>query len=240
MVRIDGILSKFFKKRIYKMLDKMIKYFKYYENKIKKIFALSITKSALTTLILIIPLLYELYDEISIVYKLIFIIIVAIINIYLVRNEMRRPNIKIEELLEMLIKTICKGDRRAIGEYRANIMLYNPRSTTLEMKYHYNMMGSIDRDLIIDSNSGCCGNAYQYRQPIWANLEEKPEAGYISDRAKTWADMKSIISVPINTNNGHEIIGILNVDTKNRIDDISQEHVYETLNMYSYIISKIL
>lgn len=52
--------------------------------------------------------------------------------------------------------------------------------------------------------------------------------------------MKSIISVPISTNNGREIVGILNVDTKNKVDDISQENVYETINMYSYIISKIL
>ncbi|MFZ2471256.1 MAG: hypothetical protein WAW52_04865 [Methanothrix sp.] len=240
MVLIGEKLNKSLAKGYGKMFDKMLKYFKHYENKIKKIFALSITKSALTTLILIIPLLYELYNEISIQYKLVSITIVAIINIYLVRNELRRPNIKIEELLEMLIKNICKGDRRAIGEYRSNIMLYNPGSTTLEMKYHYNMMGSIDRDLIIDSNSGCCGRAYQHRQTTWANLEEKPEAGYVSDRTKTWADMKSIISVPINTNNGREIVGILNVDTKNEMIKISQEHVYETINMYSYIISKIL
>lgn len=137
--------------------SKLLKYLRYYENKSKKLFALSITKSALSTLILIISLLYELYKDIPIKYKLSFIILVAIINIYLVRNEIRKPNIKIEELLEMLIKTISKGDRRAIGEYRANIMLYNHKSNILEMKYHYNMMGSIDRDLIIDSNSGCCG-----------------------------------------------------------------------------------
>ncbi|NMC60337.1 MAG: GAF domain-containing protein [Candidatus Methanofastidiosa archaeon] len=220
--------------------SKLLKYLRYYENKSKKLFALSITKSALSTLILIIPLLYELYKDIPIKYKLSFIILVAIINIYLVRNEIRKPNIKIEELLEMLIKTISKGDRRAIGEYRANIMLYNHKSNILEMKYHYNMMGSIDRDLIIDSNSGCCGIAFKENKPIWVDLEENPEAGYISDRKRTWGDMKSIISVPISTNNGREIVGILNVDTKNKVDDISQENVYETINMYSYIISKIL
>ncbi|MBK7386889.1 MAG: hypothetical protein IPI63_09275 [Methanothrix sp.] len=220
--------------------DKMRKFLKYYENEIEKIFSLSITKSALSTIILIIPLLYELNSDIAIEYKLFAIIFVALINIYLVRNEIINPDIKIEEILEMLIKTISKGDRKSMSEYRANIMLYNQMSNTLDMKYHYNMMGSIDRDLSIDSKSGCCGIAFKSKQPIWIDLEENPEAGYVSDRKRIWGDMKSIISIPISTNNGREIIGILNVDSKNKVDCISQENVYEIINMYSYIISKIL
>ena len=70
-------------------------------------------------------------------------------------------------------------------------------------------------------------------------VDESNSHKKLVDEGKIWKEMKSVISVPINTKNGKKIIGILNVDSKL---DGTNAKFYEgktntILNAYADIIS---
>lgn len=209
---------------------------------LRKLLNLPIIRSALSTLILIIPMVYDVYGNISFEIKIALILLVILINIILISQEIKRPTIKIEEMLESLIKLICSSNGNDLGKYRANIMLKKQKSDVLYMKYHHNMMGANDRGLEVNINSSCCGDAFNLKQPIMVDLEENPTAGYTSDVTKVSESMKSILSVPIHDISGKDCIGALNVDCKLSIDESGflEPGTSETANIFSYIISNLL
>lgn len=209
----------------------------------KEFFDLSITRSALATSILIIPMIYDFYDNTPTIIKIVLISSVVVINIALISQEIKRPNIKIEELLEALIRAICLFDGNDIGDYRANIMIYNDKTNKLEMRYYYNMIGSTDWGLKVDIDpSSCCGYAFNYKRAMAVDLMKDPIAGYSSDIAKLSENIKIILSTPIRDINTGISIGVLNIDSRLEAKEssIGNQSVRETANAFAYIISKVV
>lgn len=103
------------------------------------------------------------------------------------------------------------------------------------------MMGAHDRDIVLEPNQGCAGNCYSTAQPFWVNITEMDiHKKYSVDPQKVWANMKSVMSVPIFENS--ETIGVLNIDSDLDLatSKLNEEKVYIIASAYSDLIGSLL
>jgi hypothetical protein len=205
---------------------------------ISKIFGLTATKSALSTLLVIVPIVIGIWDSLWLVYKAVLVVFLGIINSYLVYIEYRKPGFRIERMLELMIKSLWGPANSA--HYRSNIMLYNPKANQLQIKYHYNMMGAVDRNFELAPTQGCAGRAYSNKKPYWVDIPKSSHEKYLVDSGKVWGSMKSVMSVPIVRND--VVTGVLNVDSDLDMSTamFDDEKTFIVVNAYSDLISELL
>ncbi|MQY67925.1 MAG: hypothetical protein GH150_00875 [Hadesarchaea archaeon] len=209
---------------------------------IKTIFGFPITRAALSTLSLIIMIVLGIWITIELWIRISFIVILAIINFCLIYFSIKRPpGFSIENFLRTMVNSIWGGKA---NHFRANVMLYNPKTKKSEIKYAINMDGHKDRYFQLDVNKGCTGHAFQHKKPYWVDLTKVTHQDYLVDPTKVWEKMKSILSVPIfdPENPQKKPLGTLNVDAdlKLKLSKLNKEKVYLIVNTYSDWIGKLL
>lgn len=205
---------------------------------IVKILRLTATKCALSTLLVIIPIVIGIWDSLELVYKAVLVTILGIINFYIAYGEYRKPGFRIEKMLELMIKSIWGPDNSS--HFRSNIMLYDSKAKKLKIKYHYNMMGAVDRNFELEPTQGCAGRAYSNRKPFWVDVMRSSHEKYLVDSGKVWGSMKSVMSVPILRSN--VIAGVLNIDSDLSLETamFDEEKTFIVANAYSDLISELL
>lgn len=204
----------------------------------KRFFRLSATRSALSTLLLIIPILLGYWEQLALPYKAFMIAVLGIINFYLVYNEYKKPRLKIENFLELMVKSLWGPE--SASHFRSNIMVYNSKSENLQIKYNYNMMGAVDREFEIGKDQGCAGRAFSNKQPFWVDILASSHGKYFVESGKVWSDMRSVMSVPIIKEKA--VIGVLNVDSDLDLSTskFDQGDVFIIVNAYSDLIAEVL
>ena len=204
---------------------------------LRRILKLS-TKTALSTLILIIPLALGLWENLDFVYKILLILVTGVLNIVFVYYDYKQPTWEIRNLLELMVRSLW-GPNQA-SHFRSNIMVQDHKTKKLCIKDHYNMMGAIDRAFTVDPNQGCAGRAFSTQRPFWVDVTKSTHEKYLIDSGQVWASMKSVMSVPIVLQGKN--MGVLNIDSDLDINTskLNQEKVYSTAMAYSDIIARLL
>jgi transcriptional regulator with GAF, ATPase, and Fis domain len=166
-------------------------------------------KSALSTLILITPLVLGIWEKLEIPYKVLLIAGTAVLNFVFVYYDYKRPAWKIENMLELMVKSLWGSDQAS--HFRSNIMIYDSKTKKLHIKHSYNMMGATDRNLILEPDRGCAGKAFKGENAFWVDLTQVTHENYLVDSKRVWSNMKSVMSVPIYFED--KVIGVLNIDS---------------------------
>lgn len=108
------------------------------------------------------------------------------------------------------------------------------------MKYRCNMMGAKDRNLILEPNQGCAGQAFTNNTPHVVDLTQATHGQYSIDKNKVWSSMKSVMSVPICDDEDHlNVIGVLNIDSDLDVNTAKffDDKVLNTANVYSDLVA---
>jgi transcriptional regulator with GAF, ATPase, and Fis domain len=203
---------------------------------------ISSVKSALSTLILIIPLALGLWESLGILYKALLIIMTALLNFIFVYYDYKRPAWKIENLLELMVKSLWGADQSS--HFRSNIMIYDSKTKKLKIEHSYNMMGAVDRNLELELDRGCAGKAFTDKNTFWVDLTQAAHEKYLIDPQKVWSSMKSVMSIPIFLDD--EVIGVLNIDSDlelNKVfllDNRGDNKVLNIASAYSDLIAEWL
>ena len=203
---------------------------------------LSGIKSALSTLILIIPLALGVWENLEIPYKVLLIVATAGINFVFVYSDYKQPSWRIEDLLELMVKSLWGSEQSS--HFRSNVMLYNSKTRKLQIRYRYNMMGAIDRNLALEPDRGCAGKAFKDENAFWVDLTRASHESYLVDSKRVWSDMKSVMSVPICLDD--KVVGVLNIDSNlelNRVfllDDGENNKVLSIARAYSDLVAEWL
>ncbi len=137
--------------------------------KIRRFLEHSSVKSALSTLILIVPIVLGFWDNIDIYVKAGFVMVTALLNVIFVYYDYKKPAWKIEKMLELMVKSLW-GTSDGPAHFRSNVMMYDSKANKLRIKTSYNMMGARDRDIVLEPNQGCAGNCYSMGQPFWVDI----------------------------------------------------------------------
>lgn len=209
---------------------------------LSKFFKHSGFKSALSTLILLIPLVLGVWANLDISYQLILISVTVILNIVFVYYDIKQPSWEIEDMLELMVKTLWGTNQAA--HFRSNVMLYNTKRKKLSIKYSYNMMGHNDRKIALSTDQGCAGKAFHNESPFWVDLTTCTHESYLVDSKKIWKNMKSVMSVPIFEE--EEVIGVLNIDSDLELNEAFMEgnefnqNIINTANAYSDLVARWL
>lgn len=204
---------------------------------IKRFFQQSGIKSAISTLILIIPLSLGLWENLDIIYKVLLVSIIGILNIIFVYYDYKRPKWNIEDMLRLMNLSLWGQDS---SHFRSNVMLYNSKTKKLHMKYRCNMMGAKDRNLILEPNQGCAGQTFTNNTPYVVDLTQATHGQYSIDKNKVWSSMKSVMSVPICDDEDHlNVIGVLNIDSDLDVNTAKffDDKVLNTANVYSDLVA---
>ena len=206
--------------------------------KFRRLYSLLATKSALSTLILIVPLVMGVWESLNIFFKAGLIALLAILNFYFVYYEYKQPDLEIENMLELMVKSLWGPENSS--HFRSNVMIYNYKTGKLYIKHQYNMMGAVDRDFEVDLDQGCAGRAFCNRVPFWVDIPKSTHEQYYVDSGQVWSSMKSVMSVPILLQ--RDIIGVLNIDSDLGLSmcKFDQEKVYIVVNAYSDMIARVL
>ncbi|MCL2643452.1 MAG: hypothetical protein FWD52_08110 [Candidatus Bathyarchaeota archaeon] len=209
--------------------------------KIKYFFETASTKAILSTLILVIPLVLSIMTEISIIYQITLITTAAIINLSFVYFAYRRPKLKINDMLNVMALSLWSKEH---NHFRVNVMLYNPRKKTLSVKYlSASMMGAVDRKFCIKCNQGCAGEAFRTKGIIVVDLNKRPHKDYHIKPKDVWAEMKSILSIPIFEDEDHtKVKGVLNIDSDLIVTEAKffDTNVIKVATIYSDWISEMI
>jgi hypothetical protein len=201
------------------------------------------TKAALSSLILVVPLLFELkgwwplWPEIH----LVLIGVMAVAQFALVYNDtQRQPRLNIEGLIELMTKSLIRPED--LHHFRANVAIYNARSKTLRVGYTFNMMGHVDRRLELSVDQGCAGKSFLTRLPVWADLTLVKHEEYLVNAARVWKLMRSVLSVPIMRKNKTDSIGVLSVDSDLTMteSELNSETIIYAVNAYADVIGTLL
>jgi len=204
----------------------------------KRILRLSATRSALSTLLLIVPIVIGLWGSLDLIYKAGLIVLLGIVNFYFVYHEYKQPNLEVGKLLELMVKSLWGPEHSS--HFRSNIMIYDPKTAKLQIKHHYNMMGAVDRDFQLDKDQGCAGRAFSNKQPFLVDILKSSHERYFVDSGKVWSSMKSVMSVPIFIEK--TTIGVLNIDSDldMKTSQFAKDKVLIVVNAYSDVIAEIL
>lgn len=205
---------------------------------VRRILRLSATRSALSTLLLIIPIVIGVWESLDIIYKAGLVALLGIVNFYFVYYEYKQPNFEIEKMLELMVKSLWGPENSS--HFRSNVMMFNPKTEKLQIKYQYNMMGAVDRDFKLAPDQGCAGRAFSRKKPFWVDILESTHEKYFVDSGQVWSSMKSVMSVPIFLQK--DTIGVLNIDSDLDMNTskFDQENVYILVNAYSEMIARVL
>ena len=204
---------------------------------IKRFIQHSGVKSSLSTLILIIPLALGLWENLELLYKILLIAATAILNLVFVYYDYKRPVWKIEDMLGLMAMSLWGRDR---SHFRSNVMLFDPKTKKLAIKYRCNMMGAIDRNLCLKPNQGCAGEAFTNNRAAVVDLIQATHDQYRIDPSQVWPTMKSVMSVPICDNEDHvHVIGVLNIDSDLEVNAAKffDDKVLNTANVYSDLVA---
>ena len=208
--------------------------------KIRRFLEHSSVKSALSTLILIVPIVLGFWDNIDIYVKAGFVMVTALLNVIFVYYDYKKPAWKIEKMLELMVKSLW-GTSDGPAHFRSNVMMYDSKVNKLRIKTSYNMMGARDRDIVLEPNQGCAGNCYSTGQPFWVDITAMDiHKKYSIDPQKVWANMKSVMSVPIFEDS--KPIGVLNIDSDLDLatSKLDEEKAYINASAYSNMIASLL
>jgi transcriptional regulator with GAF, ATPase, and Fis domain len=207
---------------------------------IKRFFEHYSVKPALSTLILIIPLVIGLWNNLDIYVKAGLVLVIALLNIIFVYYDIKKPVWSIDKMLELMVKSLWRSGEEA-SHFRSNVMVYDPKKNKLIIRSSYNMMGMRDRSISLEPGQGCAGNCYQTGVPFWVDITEiGAHVKYSIDPKNIWEKMKSVMSVPIFE--GDKIIGVLNIDTDLDLvtSGLNEEKVYNVVSAYSDLIATLL
>jgi hypothetical protein len=207
---------------------------------IKRFLEHSSVKSALSTLILIIPIVLGFWNNLDIYPKAGFVTATALLNVVFVYYDYKKPGWEIEKMLELMVKSLW-GTSDGPAHFRSNVMIYDSKANKLRVKHSYNMMGARDRDIVLEPNQGCAGSCYSSGEPFWVDITEMDTHKiYSIDPQKVWQDMKSVMSVPIFE--GRKTIGVLNIDSNLDLatSKLDEEKVYSIASGYSDLIASLL
>ena len=205
---------------------------------IKRIIKLSGIKSVLSTLILIIPLALGLWENLGLTYKAMLIFITGMLNLVFVYYDYKQPTWDIRSMLELMVKSLWGPDQAS--HFRGNVMVQDPKTKKLHIKYSYNMMGAVDRDFTLDPDHGCAGRAFSTNQPYWVDITKSAHEKYFVDSGQVWSNMKSVMSVPISS--GGKIVGVLSIDSDLDLNTskLNEEKAYTIAMAYSDIVARLL
>lgn len=197
-------------------------------------------------MVLIIPLVLDIFPEFKIEIKILVITLFFILNIIFSYFDITAYTLKInlETLLELMVMSMY-GKKH--NHYRSNIMLYSWWKRTLKIFYSYNMGGHHDRNFEIrldDQNHAdlCASSAYNTGDYICLKCRDVPAHNQLVNQHRIWEEMKSVASVPIRNKRRNKIIGILNIDSEYslRTTQFKKPTKYILLNYYSDIITNAI
>ena len=212
---------------------------------LREIGKLTVTKSALSTLIVIIPMIVGFFTYLPFEIELIAVIITSVLNIILVSREFKQPTVDFDGMLELWVNSLWHDNQ--LHHYRSNIMILDgkwyekSKSKQLRIKYRYHMAGYVDRDFCIKQNQGCAGRAFTSKKPHWVDLTVPDAHGtYGIDAGEVWDNMKSVLSVPIILKG--KALGTLNIDSDLEINKsgLNQEKIYTVTQAYADLIAVLL
>lgn len=207
--------------------------------KLKRFIQYSSVKSALSTLILIVPIVLGFWNNLDSYLKAVFVIVIASFNVIFVYYDYKKPAWKIEKMLELMIKSLWGTDQAS--HFRSNVMIFESKTSKLQIKHSYNMMGMIDRNLALQAGNGCAGKAFKDENAFWVDLTQATHESYLVDSKRVWSDMKSVMSVPINLDG--KVIGVLNIDSSLELKSVfldNEEKVLNVARAYSDLVAEWL
>jgi hypothetical protein len=211
---------------------------------LRDIINLAVTKSALSTLIVIITMVIGFFASLPVEIEIAAVIATAILNVILVSKEYKQPTVNFDSMLELLVKSLWENEKTHL--YRSNIMLldghwYSRKPKKLRIKYRYNMVGCVDRDFCLEQSQGCAGRAFTTKNPYWVDVSI-PEAHekYYVDSGKVWCNMKSVLSVPIILEG--KTLGTLNIDSTLDLNasGFNQEKIYTVTQAYADLVALLI
>jgi hypothetical protein len=209
---------------------------------IKHFFAVPGIKSALSTLILVIPLLLGVWNnDLIIEHKILLIAITSLLNYGFVYYDYKKPKWKIEDMLNAMNLSLWGNNAE---HYRANVMTYNSRKKSLSIKHiSASMLGALDRKLNLKTCQGCAGEAFRTKRPMVVDLTQETHEQYEINPRDVWSDMRSVTSFPIFGDDEHtNVIGVLNVDSDYDVNSAGffKNNVIRVVSVYSDWISELL
>jgi hypothetical protein len=206
--------------------------------RIRRFLALSGVKSALSTLILLIPIVTGFWGGWMWLYKLVLLLALASANFVFVYYDNKQPAWNINHMLELMLTSLWGKDAH---HFRSNVMIFNSKTKKLYIKYSCHMQGAVDRSMSIDPSQGCAGEAYRTNNPVVVDLTTADHSQYRIDPTRVWKLMKSVMSVPICDDENHEhVIGALNIDGDVDCDTAGyfDDKVLNTANDYADLIGE--
>jgi hypothetical protein len=211
------------------------------KRKVKRFLEIPGIKSALSTIILIIPLVLGLWNDLKLEYKIVFVALTAGLNYGFVYYDYKKPKWKIEDMLNAMNLSLWSDKNQ---HFRANVMLFNSKKNTIAIKYlSTSMMGATDRKLCIGSNQGCAGEAFKTKREMVVDLTQQTHEDYHINPRDVWSEMKSVVSVPIFEDEEHTIVsGILNVDSDLEVNETKffDTNVIRVISVYADWISELI
>lgn len=139
------------------------------------------------------------------------------------------------EYLGLMIRGWFQGRTE---HFRANVMLWDPIARKLGVWAAYGMDDAGVRELALTlfPGQGCAGQAFVHKRVFYVDLAVHRHEEYGVQADHVWAEMRSILSMPIL--HGGEVVGILSVDSDLNLADtgFAQRSLYEDLSKYATMI----
>jgi len=203
-----------------------------------------ITYSFISSLVIVIPLILDVFSEIGLEVKIILVTIFLILSFIFGYFEITSFTLKIniENILELMVKSLY-GEK--FNFYRSNIMLYNKRRNSLKIHYSFNMKGHKDRffEIELDKYKDLCASlSFTKESLVVLDAKNVELHNKLVAENKIWDKMLSVASVPIYSKNQKKVIGVLNIDSEMPLDktEFKEQKKYIVFNAYSDIIKDTL
>lgn len=174
------------------------------------------------------------------------LLITGIVNVFIIYKNIghiKNKAVLIDEILELCIKDIWKGES---GNYRSNVMMLN-NEKMLQVKYSSGMRLHADKSLTLEIGKGTSGIAFANGRPVIGDLSKYGHSAYSiePDTEKLiWPEMKSIYSLPIfNTiSKKNETIGVFNIDSSIEINNCGfmDPTIQNQLRCFGSLLSSLL
>lgn len=210
------------------------------EHYIKRFIKLPGVKSALSTLLVLLPVVTGFWENWATIYKILLVVVFALVNFIFVYIDSKQPSWKINDMLELMITSLWGKEAH---HFRSNVMILNSKTNKFHIQHSCHMQGAIDRKLSLGLNEGCAGRAFSTNEPFVVDLTKATHAQYGIDATRVWNSMKSVMSVPIcDDEHGEHVIGVLNIDSDLDNDTVNffEDKVLNTVNAYADLIGEWL
>lgn len=157
------------------------------------------------------------------------------------RESAKPTGVRVEDLLKAMVRSLYP--KEAAAHYRANVMLHDKKTDELTIQYAHNMDGYVDRYTKLRPGEGCAGQAFVNGDVTAFDFTQTAHSDFGVDTRTTpiWADLRSILSVPIREGNG-AIGGVLSIDTDVVMDQTGfhQSDMHRVLGTYAELIANLL